>query len=106
METKPHTNPVDAPPPQGITAIWSMMLPGIGQMMKGQPMAGVIWAIGVAGGYYAFFWPGITLHVLCIIDAAFSKGDASWVGLKTWPQRLASLGLVVGLAFYVFYRNF
>lgn len=82
------------------------MLPGLGQMLKGQAMAGVIWGVAVAGGYYAFFWPGIFLHILCILDAAFAKGSSSWIGLKTWPQRLSTLGLVLGLVFYVLFRNY
>ena len=103
METN---NPVDTKIPNSLAAVWTMMLPGLGQMMKGQVMPGVIWAIGTAGGYYAFFWPGLVIHTLCILDAAFNKGAESWLSLETWPKRIGFLAMVGALIFYVYYRNF
>lgn len=101
-----EANPVDYKVPNSIAAIWSMMLPGLGQMIKGQIMPGIIWAFLTAGGYYAFFWPGITVHMLCILDAAFNKGDNSWLSLDTWPRRIGVFSLVAALVGYIFYRNF
>ena len=91
--------------PIALTAVWSMMLPGLGQMLKGQIMAGIIWSVLVAAGYYAFFWPGLALHALCILDAAFNRGRESWLGLATWPRRLAFLAMVGALLGYIYYRN-
>jgi TM2 domain-containing membrane protein YozV len=99
------TNPVEYKTPNALAAIWSMMLPGLGQMMKGRVMPGIFWSILVAGGYYAFFWPGITMHALCILDAAFYQGDGTFLDLDTWTKKLLFLGLVAGLLGYIYYRN-
>jgi hypothetical protein len=89
-----------------IAAIWSMMLPGLGQLMKNQPMPGVFWAIFTGLGYFAFFWPGLFIHALCILDAAFNKGENSWIGFDTWPKRLFFALLVILLITYIVIRNF
>lgn len=99
-------NPVDHEVDNSIAAIWSMMLPGLGQMMKGQIMPGLIWAGAVGFGYFAFFWPGLVLHAFCIIDAAVNKGKNSWIGFDTWPKRIAFVCLVLALLVYIVYRNF
>lgn len=98
-------NPVDFETPNSIAAIWSMMLPGLGQMMKGRVMAGIIWAALVAGGYFAFFWPGLTFHALCILDAAFYKGNGSFLSLETTKQKLGFVALIFFLLIYIVYRN-
>lgn len=100
------TGPIDYKTPNALAAIWSMMLPGLGQMMKGQILPGIFWAALVAGGYYAFFWPGLIFHTLCILDAAFTKGHGSWLGLESWPQRFFFLAMVAGLLAYIYFRNF
>lgn len=105
MENNITKNPVDYTTPNSLAAIWSMMLPGLGQMMKGRIMPGIFWAIMVASGYFSYFWPGITLHALCILDAAFFKGSGSFIDLETWPKRFAFLGLVSCLLVYIFIRN-
>jgi TM2 domain-containing membrane protein YozV len=99
-------NPVDYTTDNFLAAIWSMMLPGLGQMMKGHIMPGIFWAALVAGGYYAFFWPGIIIHTFCILDAAFMKGQGTWLSLETWPKRIGFLTLIAGLVVYIYYRNF
>lgn len=98
-------NPVDVKMPNSLNALWSMMLPGLGQMFKGQIMAGIIWSAATASGYFAFFWPGLLIHALCIIDAAVNRGSQSWIGVESWPQRFGLLALVVTLLFYIYYRN-
>lgn len=105
METK-FENPIDYKTPNSLAAIWSMMLPGLGQLMKGRVMPGIFWSILVAGGYYAYFWPGITMHTLCILDAAFYQGEGSFLSLDSWQKKLSFLLLVGALLTYVFYRNF
>jgi hypothetical protein len=105
MNPTDNSNPVDRPMPIALTAVWSMMLPGLGQMLKGHIMGGIIWSLSVAAGYYAYFWPGLVLHGLCILDAAFNRGKESWLGLSTWPQRLGLFTLVAVLLGYIYYRN-
>ncbi len=82
-----------------------MMLPGLGQMMKDQVMPGIFWAALVAGGYYAFFWPGLVFHALCILDAAFSKGHESMMDLTSWPKRILFVAMIAALVGYIYYRN-
>lgn len=91
-----NSNPIDYVTPNSLASIWSMMLPGLGQMMKGQIMPGIIWAFLTAGGYYSFFWPGIIIHGLCVLDAALNKGQ------KSWKQFAFIVPL---LLIYIIYRN-
>lgn len=102
MESK---NPVEYDTPNSIAAIWSMMLPGLGQLLKGRAMPGIFWAILVAGGYFMFFWPGLIMHALCILDAALYKGNGSYIDLDTWPKRIFLLGLVIFCLIYIVIRN-
>jgi TM2 domain-containing membrane protein YozV len=98
-------NPVEYTTPNSLAAVWSMMLPGLGQLMKGRIMPGLFWSVLVAGGYYAFFWPGLILHACCILDAGFYKGDDTFLSLNTWQKRIGFLALIGGLIGYVYYRN-
>ncbi|MGE3609345.1 MAG: hypothetical protein AB7I27_07145 [Bacteriovoracaceae bacterium] len=88
-----------------IAAIMTMMLPGLGQLMKGQIMPGIFWALIVGFGYFSFFWPGLIFHIFCIMDAAFSHGE-SWIGIDTWYKKMAYILLVLALLAYIVYRNF
>lgn len=99
-------NPVNHKVDNSIAAIWSMMLPGLGQLMKGQVLPGIFWALFTGFGYFSYFWPGLFIHAFCILDAAFNSGDNSWIGFDTWPKRLAFVGLVVVLLVYIVIRNF
>lgn len=99
-------NPVNTKIDNSIAAIWSMMLPGLGQLMKGQIMPGIIWAFFVGFGYFAFFWPGLFLHALCILDAAFHKGENSWIGFDTVPKKIMFAALIIALIAYIIARNF
>lgn len=47
----------------------SLILPGLGQMTRGEVGAGIAWLIGTIIGYLCFFVPGLVVHILCIIDA-------------------------------------
>lgn len=99
-------NPVEYKIDNSIAAIWSMMLPGLGQLLKGQVMAGIFWAFFVGFGYFAFFWPGLIFHAVCILDAAISKGENSIVSVNS-PQKIILLVcLVIGLLAYIVVRNF
>ena len=54
----------------GIAALLSFLIPGAGQMYKGNVGAGIGWLILVIIGYCLFIVPGIILHLVCIIQAA------------------------------------
>lgn len=89
-----------------LCAIWSMMLPGLGQLLKGQVIPGVIWAVLTGSAYFTFFWPGLMIHAACILDAALNKGPNSWIGVKSWPQRIIIAVIIVALLIYIYIRNF
>lgn len=57
----------------GIAALLSLVIPGAGQMYKGQVVNGLAWLFFVVLGYVAFVLPGLVLHVCCILGAA--SGD-------------------------------
>lgn len=70
--------PMDAAAPQpkwngGIAALLSFLIPGAGQMYKGQVGNGLVWFAVVVIGYFALIVPGLILHLFCIIGAA--SGD-------------------------------
>lgn len=54
----------------GIAALLSILIPGAGQIYKGQPINGLVWFILTIGGYIAFIVPGVVLHLCCILGAA------------------------------------
>ena len=100
------SNPVNMKVDNSIAAIWSMMLPGLGQLLKGQVMPGIVWAFFVGFGYFAFFWPGLMIHGLCILDAAFNKGENSLIGFNSPVKKLLFSTLIVSLLAYIVVRNF
>lgn len=51
----------------------SVVIPGAGQMYKGQILNGLLWFALVAVGYAAFILPGVVLHLCCVTGA--SMGD-------------------------------
>jgi TM2 domain-containing membrane protein YozV/RNA polymerase subunit RPABC4/transcription elongation factor Spt4 len=59
----------------GVAAVLSLIIPGAGQMYKGQVAAGLVWLVVVVIGYLAFIAPGLVLHVCCIIAAASGKPE-------------------------------
>lgn len=54
----------------GVAAILSLLIPGAGQMYKGDVGEGIVWLFGVTIGYFLFILPGIIAHIICIIQAA------------------------------------
>jgi TM2 domain-containing membrane protein YozV len=54
----------------GVAAVLSLVIPGAGQMYKGQVLNGLAWLVVVVLGYAFFIAPGVVLHVLCIVGAA------------------------------------
>lgn len=62
----------------GLAAVFSLIIPGAGQMYKGHVGAGLVWLLAVLVGYTAMIIPGLLLHVICIVNAA--SGDRLRVG--------------------------
>ncbi len=56
-----------------MAAALSFVLPGLGQVYKGQILAGVVWFIFTILGYAFFIVPGLAIHLGCVIGA--STGD-------------------------------
>ena len=66
-----NQNPVDTDVDNWLAAVFSMMLPGLGQMLKRRIIPGIVWSVVVGGGYLVNGWLGMGVHVLCILEAAF-----------------------------------
>jgi TM2 domain-containing membrane protein YozV len=56
-----------------LAAFLSFLIPGLGQMYKGQLFNGLIWLVVVVIGYVCFIVPGIVLHFCCIAGAAMGN---------------------------------
>lgn len=70
-------------PPQqiwnpGVAAVLSLVIPGAGQMYKGNIGGGVAWLVFTIIGYVFLICPGIIIHLACIFSAA--KGDPTRPG--------------------------
>ena len=51
-------------------AVLSLILPGVGQIYKGQPFNGLLWFVMTVLAYM-FFWPaGLGMHLLCVVGAS------------------------------------
>jgi len=65
---------INHPPVQrwspGLAAVLSFLVPGLGQVYKGQVLNGVVWFFLVGFGYLALILPGMLLHFFCIVGAA------------------------------------
>lgn len=96
MPSDPQKDPI-------ITSIMSLMLPGLGQLMKGHTIQGIFWALVVGFSYLVFLNLGIIIHSLCILDAAFNhRGDKI---PRKWVAKGLLLFVVIFLVYYVSYRN-
>lgn len=54
----------------GIAALLSFVIPGAGQMYKGNVGRGLVWFFIVIIGYSMFILPGLILHIICIFAAS------------------------------------
>ncbi|MBL7699484.1 MAG: TM2 domain-containing protein [Chitinophagaceae bacterium] len=54
----------------GVAALLSFLIPGAGQLYKGNVMSGLLWFVFTGIGYFLLFVPGLILHFFCIIAAA------------------------------------
>ena len=53
-----------------LAAFLSFIIPGLGQLYKGQVINGAVWFAVTVIGYVAFIIPGLVLHLCCILGAA------------------------------------
>lgn len=53
----------------GTAAVLSLLIPGAGQMYKGQVGLGFLWLFLVPVGYLMLILPGLVLHIFCVVDA-------------------------------------
>ncbi len=54
-----------------IAGVFSMFVPGAGQLYSGRAVAALLWFLVVTAGY-ALILPGLILHVFCVVSAASS----------------------------------
>lgn len=60
-------------PSPGVAAVLSLVIPGAGQMYQGKIGVGFLWLLCVSIGYLLFIFPGLVLHILCVVMAASSR---------------------------------
>ena len=59
----------------GTAAFLSFLIPGWGQMYKGQKIAGIVWLAITVAGYFFMIIPGLFIHIICMLEAAYAKPD-------------------------------
>lgn len=53
----------------GVPALLSLFIPGLGQIVKGQTGRGIAILVGTIIGYFIFVIPGLIIHIWQIADA-------------------------------------
>ena len=56
-------------PNLGLAGVLSFLLPGLGQIYRGEVVVGMIWMMLTFAGYLSCFFPGLFLHLISIIFA-------------------------------------
>lgn len=79
----------------GVAAVLSLVIPGAGQMYKGDVILGLFWFVIVVIGYVMLVVPGLFLHFLCIITAPLGnpypqKQHGSWTNAGDGPAVAAT----------------
>ena len=69
---------VRRPPSPGLAAVFSVFLPGLGQVYSGQLVAGALWFLATSVSYWAVLLPGFLVHALCIWS--------SYQSAKRWTE--------------------
>ncbi|WP_158860807.1 DUF5683 domain-containing protein [Lunatibacter salilacus] len=59
----------------GTAAFLSFIIPGWGQIYKGQLKTGIIWLIVTAACYFFAIILGLFIHIICTLEAAYVKPD-------------------------------
>ena len=65
-------------PSPGLSAVLSVVLPGLGQVYSGRLLAGALWLAATSFSYWAILVPGFLVHALCIWSAYQSA--------RTWKR--------------------
>jgi TM2 domain-containing membrane protein YozV len=73
-----HVQPTSTPQAwnPGVAAVLSLVIPGAGQMYKGNVGAGIAWLFCTIFAYFMLVIPGLVVHLICIINAASSGSSA------------------------------
>jgi len=69
---------VRRPPSPGLAAVFSVFLPGLGQLYSGRLGAGALWFLATSFSYWAVLLPGFLVHALCIWS--------SYQSAKRWTE--------------------
>ena len=56
-------------PHPGISAVLSVLVPGLGQVYSGRLLAGGLWFLGTSLAYWAILVPGFLVHAVCVWSA-------------------------------------
>ena len=56
-------------PNLGLAGVLSFLLPGLGQIYRGEVVVGMFWMMLTFAGYLACFFPGLLLHLVSIVFA-------------------------------------
>jgi hypothetical protein len=67
--------PTQRAPSPGISAVLSVVVPGLGQIYSGRLLAGALWFVGTAAAYSAVLIPGFLVHAFCVWSAYRSALD-------------------------------
>ncbi|MCP3136251.1 DUF5683 domain-containing protein [Pyxidicoccus xibeiensis] len=65
-----------------IAGVLSVLFPGLGQLYKGQLIRAILWFCFVGAGYFLLVVPGVILHVLCVLGAAFGSAGSDRIRLR------------------------
>ncbi len=65
-------------PSPGLSAVLSVLIPGLGQLYSGRLLAGALWFLITGFAYWAVLVPGFLCHALCIWSAYHSARE--WNG--------------------------
>ncbi len=60
---------INAKKNNGVAAALSFVVPGLGQIYKGQIGQGYLWLICTIIGYCFFFIPGFILHIFFVVTS-------------------------------------
>lgn len=58
-----------------VAGVLSLIIPGLGQVYKGQPINGLVWFVLVLVGYIPLVIPGLILHALCVLGAVSGRNN-------------------------------
>ena len=59
-----------------IAVLLSILIPGLGQLSKGQPMNGIVWFLGVIFCYAMNVAFGVVVHIACVMGAGMGSKNA------------------------------